>query len=400
MNRRERREQDKFKELVASHELYPEFVTWLQKESKKKTLTYRSLNSRLNILQSLRNNYGFVLEKVNIEDTMKQLNKSSVSAETVNYYTWVIRKWCSFRGIELDKKTFSWLERKTGPRAREIAAKDLLTADERATIISEIKSQSLKAFLAVLWDTGARPSEIAQMTLQDVEEDKHGFVLHVHQTKYKKRLRPVRMLDPHSIAIFGDWYIVHPNFNSDEKEVPVFLTNRHEMLDVQHVSNNLRMRFNPRFGRNTDQKASLNLYLYRKSRITHLLKEELLTPMQIKVRIGHTKQSRVLEKYYAILDEMDQAEIELKYLGVVKDEKQYARVIPCPQCGAPNLENTTRCFRCRQALSEKTVVADQEKLLEGAVRKILTDAESRQVIIDALGELISAEAASHQESEE
>lgn len=389
MNKAERVELEKEESLVKKHALYPGFVQHMKKVSTK-TLAPRSITNRLNVIETLRNNHSFDLMGPDIEGTMTRLREHDISAASMNLYKWVIRLWCDYRRIPISQDDSAWLTRKTGPRKRQISARDLLTADERALILGEIKSPAMWAYLAALWDTGARPSELSRMTLHDVQEDQHGFIQNVHQTKYKVMLRPVRMLDPHSIAVFADWFRVHPNAGSDS-EAPLFLTSKRDMLDPHTIAGELRERFNARFNRGTGTRASLNCYLYRKSRITHLLKEGSLTPIQIKVRIGHSKHSHVLEEYYAILDEMDQADAELKYIGVIDKEKQIERATPCPHCGAPNLESATRCFRCRQALTESGLVRDQERLLQDAVRTILRDEETLQVVVDALSERLAAQ---------
>lgn len=390
-------EKEQQEELLKKHSLYPGFVKYMKKISKK-ALTVRTINNFLNVLQTLTSNYNFDLFNPDIESTVTKLRESDISASSMNLYKWVMKQWFGYRNIQISPDDDAWLARKSGPRKRKINARDLLTADERALILGEMKSPAIRAYLAVLWDTGARPSEISQMTLKDVQEDQYGFIQNVHQTKYKVTLRPVRMLDPHSIAVFADWFRVHPNSGTDS-EAPLFLTNRRDMIDPHTIAGDLRRRFNAKFNRGTGARASLNCYLYRKSRITYLLKEQNLTPIQIKVRIGHSQHSSVLEEYYAILDEIDQADAELRYIGVIDKEKQIERAIPCPQCGAPNLESATRCFRCRQALSETAFVKDQERLLQDAVRTILKDEGTLRAVADALSELLAAQVESGQEPE-
>jgi hypothetical protein len=89
------------------------------------------------------------------------------------------------------------------------------------------------------------------------------------------------------------------------------------------------------------------------------LKEGKLTEIQIKMRLGHKKHSNMLEKYYTILDEEDQAQAELAYLGAEPEKKGKApEVIRCPNCGAPNESDASRCLRCKFPLSEEALLQD------------------------------------------
>jgi len=51
------------------------------------------------------------------------------------------------------------------------------------------------------------------------------------------------------------------------------------------------------------------------SRTTQLLKKKKFSEVELKLRMDHKKNSQMLEQYYAVLDEKDQAAAELKYLG-------------------------------------------------------------------------------------
>jgi integrase len=349
-----------------------------------KKLAISSLVMRFENLETLRKTYNVDLDDGLIR-SLKAVEDAGCSAATLNAYRFVIKLWLRFRGVSLSKEDLQSLKEKSGERKRKITPKDLLSKDERSHIIRGIRSPAMRAYLAAIWDTGARPSELASMRVKDVKDDSYGFILNVQQTKSDPKPRAVRLLDPDSMAIFADWWAIHPC--RDNLDAWLFMNREGNMLNVQTTAKWIRMRFNDELGRGKGQpKASLNLYLYRKSRITQLLKEKVLTPIEIKQRIGHSKSSNMLERYYAILDEIDQQEAELRYLGV-KTEQEPVPMGLCPHCGAPNLATAIRCYRCRQPLSEKEMVDEQRELVKDTLRTLLGDPETLRMIVETVSSL-------------
>lgn len=377
--------------LLARHDLYEQFVEYIKRMSKRQ-LSKKSVINRLSKLEAMRRKHKFSLDDPNPMKTLNFVEKAGCAAATLNSYRFVIKQWMQFKGIPITDELKSILRNKSGTRVRKISPKDLLTVEERAHIIGNLHSPSIRAYLAALWDTACRPSEISSMTVVDVKEDSHGFVLNLHQTKFEKKSRPVRLLDPQSIATFSDWWAIHPN--REDLTSWLFPNRQGNHLEVVTLSQYLRERFNEPLNRGKNKpKSSLNLYLYRKSRITHLLKERILSEVEIKTRVGHMQHSTMLEQYYAILDELDQQEAELRYLGV-KTEKEQVPMELCPHCGAPNLATVARCYRCRQPLSEKEMVEEQKELLQEAVKSVISTPETLQLLVDAVSaRLPSPEAA-------
>jgi hypothetical protein len=87
----------------------------------------------------------------------------------------------------------------------------------------------------------------------------------------------------------------------------------------------------------------------------------------------------MLGKFYAILDEEDQAKAELHYLGVDTGEEKRPEPVICPSCGAPNVAGSLRCSRCLRPLSETGVLEDQTALVRslrdsGVLRELISEA--------------------------
>jgi len=76
----------------------------------------------------------------------------------------------------------------------------------------------------------------------------------------------------------------------------------------------------------------------------------------------------MLEKYYAILNEEDQCEAELRALGVSKSEQREPDPIVCPNCSAVNTHDAMRCSRCHIPLTESAQIEELESVRESLTK--------------------------------
>lgn len=342
----------------------------------------RTVTNYIEQIASMDSKYGLDLEEVSEENIIAVLHNmdEALATSSMNYRRMILGHWLAFHNIEPGEDLQRVLDRKRVRNKRKLHPSDLLTKSEVVDIIEHTRSQTIRAFLAVLWDTGRRPSGVARLNVSDVTADKHGYVLTFRTTKTDQSRRPVRLLWPRAIAEFEKWWSMHPR--KDDKKAPLFINQWDNRYNVKSLTTMLKGQHEERLGRGDGDKASLNLYLFRKSRATQLLKEGKLTEIQIKMRLGHKKHSNILEKYYTILDEEDQAEAELEYLGAEPEEDKAPEIIRCPNCGAPNESDASRCLRCKFPLSE-------EALLEDTRQSALEDPEMLEQITELVaGELL------------
>ncbi len=363
----------KLRELCEGNRQFADFAEYVRKVATK-SLAVGSVFDRVRKIDILNRKYDMDLEDPDIAEVIGRVEESGAAATTVNAYRFVLKQWIQFKQIDLTKPDKKMLKNKQGDKKRKIKPRDLLTAEEREYMYGKIQSPSMRGYLAALWDTGARPSELARMNVSDVVEDKHGYVLNVHQRKYEKKKRSIRMIDPRSIAVFSDWWRIHPH--KDDPDSPLFLNRNGDRFTPSSVGKYLKRKFNDAFNRGEGRpKCNLFLYLFRKSRATQLVKEGKLNDMEIRMRMGHKRNSTVLEEFYAILDQEDQAEAELKYLGVRPEEEDGTKIDLCPSCGAPYNEGDRLCPRCRHPLTEEALLEQRQQtmkeVMEGPIRDAL-----------------------------
>ena len=377
-NDQQKTDESDLQKVMARHPLYPKFCEWYQNHSDRvvKDIT---LLSYLSHLEHMRRNYGLDLDKPNLEKVIPALRKK-VAAKTLSLRGIVLRKWLTFRDIPLDGLE-PLLKTRKGEERRKLRPEDLLTIEEVLDIVSHTQSARLRAFWMVLYDTGCRPNELCQTNTADVQQDQYGYKFTFWETKTKQSKRSVRLLTPQAIQYFEQWWAIHPRRN--DPSAPVFLNTMGRRVRAKSFMDLLKKQHQSRLGRTNGEKAPLNLYLFRKSRATQLLKEKQFSEIEIKMRMGHKKHSQMLEQYYAILDSEDQDEAELRVMGAAPKTNEVVQPVTCPSCGALNEADSLRCVRCRLPMSEEKAIQVQKAAVE-SFQSLLSDPETLKTSFESL----------------
>lgn len=331
------------------------FRAWLTKHQERKPADKTLLNYE-KFFVTLTTTYGLDinnLEPLLVCDNIKQ---ASTSPYTKRQYLNTLKHYLKYRGIKITDQVKQALKAQRGDKTRILTPGDLITREELETIIKATKSVMLSAYYAMLWDTGARPSELARLDIQNFSEDAYGFVIHITKSKTAAGRRKVRIMTPYCINHIGHWWNKHPR--RDDPDAPLFINNQGRRLSVHPTLNNLRGQHNKRLGRgNGNGKAPLNLYLFRKSAATRWIKEGKFPDRDIKKLLGHSPDSSMLDKYYAILSAEDLEESQLEAMGIVETKKEQDALVSCPNpaCGMMNEPGATHCLRCKYPLTEEAI---------------------------------------------
>jgi integrase len=298
--------------------------------------------------------------------------EDNLSSASMDLLKFTLRFWFEFKAVPISPDMARLLKHHAGPKRRKLHPADLLTVADLQDITTHSRSPSTRAYLWVLYDTGARPTSLCDVDLADIQQDSHGYVIDFKKTKTEQSRRPVRLLMPESIGALDQWLAVHPDRTNPE--APLFVNTRNKRMSRRLLTMYLKEYHEKRLNK------TLNLYLFRKSRATALLKEGRFSELEVKARLGHEKGSQMMGRYYAILDEADQARSELEYLGVESKEEGQSQPVICPSCGSPNLANAARCSRCLRALSE-SALAEETAIVDTLQREIA----QRDFLLDYMG---------------
>jgi integrase len=336
--------------LVVMQE-YQEFVQFLRERSDVE-LREKTIRSYLTNLQAMRKKYGLKLDQMDNASHVRGVIKRmpDLSVATVNYRKRIIRLWLEFKDLEVTDEVDRILKCKQEVSKRKLHPKDLLTISDIEDIVQHTETPALRAFFWCVYDSGSRPSALCDLNLEDIHQDRHGYVFNLKKTKTEQSRRPIRLLMPQSVQFLDQWLSVHPD--RANPKAPLFINRQGSRFRAQSVTLYLKRFHERRLGKN------LNLYLFRKTRATSLLKERRFSELEVKMRLGHKKHSRMMEKYYAILDEDDQAAAELRYLGLQTEAKETPQPVSCPNCGSLNDATASRCQRCRMPLTEEEMTRE------------------------------------------
>lgn len=276
-----------------------------------------------------------------------------------------------------------WIKaRVTATEARLPGDGDLLTEEEVDRMIGAADHPRDKAFLAVLYESGARIGEIGSLQIKDIRVDQHGMVLHLTG---KTGQRPVRVVKstPRLVA----WLDSHP-FRSD-RNAALWLslsTRRHHKPARYGALRNIL--------HSAAQKAGitkpLKPHLFRHSRATFLA--DHLTEFQMNQFFGWVQGSGMPATYV----HMNGAKVESAILalnGVKEPEAEPTRKTTrnCPRCNTINSTEGRFCMKCGVPLGKLENNGEQPpgEPSRAMLDAILKDGRLHGLLADILRERLS-----------
>ncbi len=332
-------------------------------------------------LDAMINTYSLDPENPQPLDILSKMTHLSV--QTLNARKYILTRLMEFNKLDIDKDLKRALGRKRHKPKRKIRSSDLITWEELVDICENTELLWLKAFYMVVFDTGRRPGAVLKLDVGDVIQTRYGYQFKFDKVKNEQGRRNVTLLIPAAIKTFENWFAVHPK--RDDNEAPLFINRFGRRPTVKTIRNTLQIQHDVRLGRGSHgPKCSLFPYLFRHSRATQLLREGRLSPLEVKLRMGHKKDSQVLEQYYAILDQEDLHKAELKYLGILPKDNNIPQPIQCPNCGAINEADASLCSRCRLPLSEEALQEQTQATATQALEGLSASSELFQGLVDQL----------------
>lgn len=232
------------------------------------------------------------------------------------------------------------------------SAASLLTQEDVLQIINACHTSRNRAFFSILYEGGFRVGEVATMKWGDLTFDSAGIIANVlYKTTKTRYVRLV--ICKEAIA---KWKSDYPGTITDESYV--FLSTRGGILKYHAV-----VRMLQRAVEEAGISKSVNLHLFRHSRITHLIQAGV--PDSVIQLIMWGSLSPKSFKVYAHLTGGDVDREILKLYGIDESIKEKG-VSPLEPKICPNCQNicgpTSRyCFVCGQLLGE-TDIKDSDAL--------------------------------------
>lgn len=157
------------------------------------------------------------MDKNDVKGLVAWVHGRDLSDETVDTYKKAIRsfwKWLNDGKNPDDIDAIAWIEL-TNSNGSGKLPKDLLTKEDVQKQIEAAKNPRDKAFISMLYETGARIGELIDLTVGDIEDKQHGKKVVIDGKTGARRLPLVE-----SVPHLNDWLAKHPL--GDDKEAPLW----------------------------------------------------------------------------------------------------------------------------------------------------------------------------------
>jgi integrase/recombinase XerD len=174
---------------------------------------------------------------------------------------------------------------------RRVFRSDLLTPADIAIALQACERSRDRALIAVLWETGARISEIGNLQLAHVSKQESGYFLSLNG---KTGTRTVLVAS--AASALREWLTRHPQMN--EASAPLWpLRQGRGFLQYAALRSILRKCF-----RNAGISKRVYPHLFRHSRATYVLAAGIMNEAQVKAYFGWTPGSDMLAGYSHLID--------------------------------------------------------------------------------------------------
>jgi integrase len=299
------------------------------------------------------------LTSTNIEDYIIY-RRNSFSPVTVHQDILELKLYCRWLLPDRENELFKNIkQRRIKPN---LPVDQLITRDDIQDLVNACTWPRDRALIMLMWDSGARISEITGLNIGHVQFDRYGAVIIVTGKTGRRRLRLIS-----SVPDIQQWMNLHPG--RDNANSPLFITLRNysknpRRLDMHTIENTLKL---------LAKKARINKRVYphgiRHARLTDLARGNGSRPglneMELRLVAGWERNSAMPEVYV----HLSGADVERKVLanaGIIEIETPQSEMklepIMCPRCKTMNAHYSTYCSHCSLVLTEKAAMSIEESV--------------------------------------
>jgi integrase len=366
------------------------------------------------------------MDKREVKGLVTWVHEQDYTDETVDTYKSVIKAfWSWLKDAEQDETPpeVKWIKLSNGNGNGDTLPKDLLTKEDIEAQVNAAKNPRDKAFIYLLYETGARIGEIIDLTVGDIEDRANGKKVVIEGKTGARRLPLVESV-PHlnnwlnkhptpqkdaplwcKIQQGGPTEHLNPNDVDDIRDVHGIGPSRAEQLNdagiatgtdlVNHSAEDLadivsvNVTTAEKWLRQFDSDASLtsemelgyrylrekilaatmeragidkpsNPHHYRHSRASYLATE--MTEAQLCEWFGWVQGSDVPAKYVHLSGrDIDNAYDQMHGLYEPDDDEKTPDVVECDRCQELNEPSASFCMRCGFALDQETAAEIEEQ---------------------------------------
>ncbi len=203
-----------------------------------------------------------------------------------------------------------------------------------------------RAFLSLIYETGARIGEIGAMRIKDVVFDDYGAVVWLPRSKTQRRkLRVV-----YSARYLAEWLSDHPLKDDPEAPLWVKLSGRNYLQLMVYKDFQWQLK---KIAKRAGIKKRIYPHLFRHTRATKLLQQ--VSEVVGAKYMGWVPSTKMVGVYIHLADQdVERAILEMHGIKPA-DENDDIKVLQCPRCSFVNPGNAKFCSRCGLPLTPEAV---------------------------------------------
>jgi len=330
-----------------------------------------------------------IIGKEDLKDAIIKIdNREDYSPWTKQGYKAIIKKfykWHVFGDGYKDKLEYpeivSWLRVNLSTKDKpRVKASEILTEREIDKLIAAAEHPRDKAFIAMLYELGARIGEIGGLSIGDLSTDEHSFIIDL-TGKTGHRTPRIITSDPY----LRTWLNVHPLKNEPNAPVWVMQGARNKNKRMNYAALRALVL---RLKEKANIKKRVYPHLFRHTRVTHLLINKQINETQAKVYFGWVPSTHMLSEYSHLVSQ-DVNDVMLEIHGIKREEseKHEPKIKQCPRCNDINPKDHLFCKKCGSVLDVKTAIAldDKKKGYEGLFAEMMrNDPSLKEAVVTAI----------------
>ena len=341
------------------------------------------------------------MDKDDVKDLVEWAQGRDVADATVNAYKQVTKRfWRWMHDLPRGEhpEAVDWINTTSRNGSNGKLPTDLLDREDVDALKDACRNKRDEAFIAMLYETGARIGELIDLTVGDIEDHRNGRKVVIAGKTGPRRL-PLLEATP----AINAWLNDHPD---PTKDAPMWCQLRaaEKKLSYHYIRQKLLVRAGERaakadpetFAADPDAPAEdigfhkpLNPHHFRHSRASHLANE--FTEAQLCEWFGWVQGSDVPAKYVHLSGrDIDNAYGQLHGIEPEEDDENGPTITECWRCEEINEADDRFCSRCGAALDEDAQDIQEEVQQDVGAEKVLAGLEDVEDLtpedIDALAE--------------
>jgi integrase/recombinase XerD len=347
------------------------FIDFLRKDGRSLLRTILYIQVLLQIKKVIRKPFRECTRE-DIQHYINYLEDNGYRPSTLLTYKSIIKNFYKvvYGNNEYYPDAVRWIKLKVSKdKQREeerLSYDQFLTEDEIKVLIDTANTIQKKAFIAVGYETGARPEELLNIRIKDILFDKNGAKVILRGKTVERVTRVIAY-----VPLLKQWLSIHPFKNDPNAYLWLSEATNHKWRPISISSAEKTFR---RIMKQAGIQKRPRLYILRHSRATHLANK--LTEAQMCAYFGWQLGTKVVQRYIHLSGvRTDDALLELAGVKVDKDAvSSPLKVRYCKRCNEMLSPNHEFCIRC--GYSEKDAVAnaiasDDVIILQGEEKKEL-----------------------------